>query len=212
MGLCSINIMESKIKLTIVMFAFAFLILSSLVSASIGEMQTIKYNSCISLSQICSNCTYNNITSIRFPNGTENAYSPEIAMSKTGITYLYNFCDTSQFGVYIINGKADLDGQLTLWNYELDDTADGNPYQAFPYQIIIILFGVALIIVGIYARSHLVIYCAATILVVIGILTLYPGYSYINYSNLLGLSLGIISIAIGFFFFFYDFINEEVDE
>lgn len=96
--------------------------LISLVSSSPG---TYKQDSDINLIQICDNCTFVNITSVLFPNGSVAVSNVE--MTKDG-TY-YNFTLDSNFtntiGEYTVTGLGDLDGDNTIWTYNFIITTTG---------------------------------------------------------------------------------------
>lgn len=102
------------------------LVLTSILPLVTGEVQTLgtfPQGSCINLKQICSNCTYNNITTIISPNSTQ--LLGEKSMTKVGTDYNYTFCNTTLIGQYIVNGKGDLDGVLTVWTYNFFVTPTG---------------------------------------------------------------------------------------
>jgi hypothetical protein len=96
---------------------------SSLISGELQTYGTFEKNKCISLIQICGNCTFVNITSIVYPNSTIK--TNQIAMTKTGTYYNYTFCETNLTGTYIVNGFGDENGINTIWNYEFYITYQG---------------------------------------------------------------------------------------
>ncbi len=110
-----------KIFLTLILSMF----LISFASAEIQTLGTFKLGEDINLIQTCSNCTFNNITSVLYPNSTQ--IIGEFVMTKTGS--VYNFTLTSGnatlLGEYIVNGIGDLDGVNTVWNYNLFVTTSG---------------------------------------------------------------------------------------
>ncbi len=97
--------------------------------------------------------------------------------------------------------------------FEVVITADGNEFQAFPNQFFIIIIG--LIMVGggfVTERLRLFKYLGSILLIIIGIITLYPGYNFINYSTLLGKTLGFILIGLGFYFWIEDSFSRDKQE
>lgn len=86
-------------------FLIALFLISFVTSTSLG---TGKQNEEITLYQMCSNCSYVNLTSITYPNKTTINYG--ILMNKTGEDYTYPFSSTSQFGEYQYNVCGDKDG------------------------------------------------------------------------------------------------------
>lgn len=113
-----------KNKILMLLFVFFFL---SLVTPAQSSLGIFKKNECIDLTQTCETCTYNNITSITYPNGTKYIFSPEQNMTHAGTEYTFKTCDFSgQLGDYKVNGHGDLDGVDTIWNYEYKVTASGH--------------------------------------------------------------------------------------
>lgn len=55
-------------------------------------------NTTFDLIQVCDTCTFVNISSVTFPNGSFIVYEQE--MTKTGKTYNFTFNDSSQLGTY----------------------------------------------------------------------------------------------------------------
>ena len=101
------------IKQTIVILLMMLLI--PCISAGIEELGTFEKDECVELLQICSNCTFNNITSIVFPNSTIAV--EDVSMTRQDTRYNYTFCEANVSGVYIVNGLGDLDGTDEVWNY-----------------------------------------------------------------------------------------------
>ena len=195
-----------KILLTLVLGIF----LLSFASAEIQTLGTFKQDNSISLIQICASCTFNNITSVNNPNSFQIV--GEQVMTKVGSVYNFTLSsgNTSVLGEYIVNGIGDLDGTNTIWTYNFFITADGKPFQAFPNEFAAIGLAFLLIISGLFNnRLNLLKHMGSIILMVMGVLTLYPGYNFINHTNLFGLSLGSILIGIGFYFLIEDSFSRE---
>tara|TARA_R100000789_G_scaffold100010_2_gene108369 strand:- start:21 stop:764 length:744 start_codon:yes stop_codon:yes gene_type:complete len=110
-----------KLLLSFVLSIFVM----GLVSAGISNFGTFQQNTDIKLLQICSNCTFNNITSVVYPNSTQAI--GEMAMTRNGS--VYNFTLISNFtdapGTYTVNGFGDLKGVDTTWVYTFDITITG---------------------------------------------------------------------------------------
>lgn len=84
-------------------------------------------------------------------------------------------------------------------------TGDGKPFQKFPQQFFLILFAVSITLLGFLSdRLRILKHAGAMFTMVLGVLTLYPGYSFLNYSTLSGQTLGMILIALGFYFLVED--------
>ena len=98
------------------LFLFAILFSFTLISA--GSLGRFTQDTTISLHQICDNCTFVNITSISFPNGSILIINRE--MNKSLNDYNFSFSDTSSPGLYIYNTCGDQDGPLVCENIEFD--------------------------------------------------------------------------------------------
>ena len=96
------------------------LFLVTIVNAEIETLGTFKKNECVELIQTCSNCTFSNLTSVIYPNGTNNGLG--LLMTKSGLEYNYTYCNTTNLGNYIVNGYSDVDGVDTVWAYDFDVT------------------------------------------------------------------------------------------
>ena len=113
------------------------LLFISFISAEIETLGTFKQNSCVNLLQTCSNCTYNNISSVTYPDSTQAL--GQSVMEKIGNNYNRTFCSTSQIGTYIVNGYGDVDGSITVWSYDFKVTPSGNENNPNFYYLIFII-------------------------------------------------------------------------
>lgn len=149
----------------LVMISFLILF-SSLISAGFGcddgeSVGTFKKNTWIDLTQTCSNCSYNNITSFQYPNGTKIILSPEQNMTQTASTdYLFHtYNHTSVLGNYKFFGYGDENGIKTAWDcsYSITRTgykqSTGESIAAFAY-IILMLFITGILIYGGFKLSE----------------------------------------------------------
>ena len=134
--------------ITIFIFGIFFL---SMASASIEDLGTVQQNDCISLLQTCDDCTYNNITSILYPNRTTEALSLDVEMIQDGLDYSYTFCNTSALGEYLVNGKGDASGQST-WNYKFTVTTTGGD-TAIIIPIFLLLVTGGLFVLGVSLKN-----------------------------------------------------------
>ena len=118
-----------------------------MIHAQQQTLGTFKTNTNISLIQTCGNCTYCNITSVEFPNGTNSI--GEKSMTKSGFKYTYSYPIEGVTGEYVVSGVCDVDGVDTVWAYSFDVTLSGiNPEDSNPFVAIGILgviFGIACI-------------------------------------------------------------------
>lgn len=122
------------------LFIITLIMVMGFASAT-GSLGVFRVDSCVNLLQVCSNCTYNNITSVTYPNSS-TAFNDPIEMSKNGNQYNLTFCNTKNEGRYIVNGYGDLDGIKTVWSYTFDINPIGREYttaQSITYIILIVL-------------------------------------------------------------------------
>jgi len=99
------------IGIGLIIFGMFFI---NLVNADVNSLGTFKQNQCIDIKQVCSSCTYVNI-SVSYPNSTTAINNEGMASIGSG-TWTYNFCNTTQLGRYDITGEGDLEGVATGFN------------------------------------------------------------------------------------------------
>lgn len=142
----------------LMVLVFLCVLLIPLTSAQIQTLGNFKQSDCVNLKQVCSNCSYVNITSIIYPNSTQA--NGEVAMTKVGTDYNYTFCKTTNLGTYIVNGKGDLNGVDNVWSYDFNITGNGKELPNGSVIVLFILF--FLLILGlltymaIYSTGHFI--------------------------------------------------------
>jgi hypothetical protein len=145
-------------KKTYLILIIVLLFLSSFIYAEVQTFGSFKKNSCISLLQSCSNCSYVNISSISTPS---NIIYIEGIMKKQGVVFNYTFCNTSYIGKYIVTGHGNLDGVDTIWNYDFYITNNGKEEDGNTnLGIIFIILGVIIVLLIInfqLANEHILI-------------------------------------------------------
>ena len=113
-----------------------------MVSATETQMGVYQKGDCIELIQLCGDCTYNNITSIQYPNETKIIL--DVEMTKRGTEFNYTYCFPELNGRFNINGVGDLGGTDSVWAYTLTLTPNGEepttPKLIFHYGSILLLF------------------------------------------------------------------------
>lgn len=134
-------------------------------------------------------------------NGTQATQSANLAFHNITL----NTTQTIELGGYRVGGFCK-DGSVTqVVDFTFDITADGKPFQAFPNQFALIGLAFILIITGLLnVRLTLLKYMGSITLMIMGVLTIFPGYNFINHTNLFGLSLGTVLIGTGFYFLIED--------
>ncbi len=114
---------------------------AGLTTAAMERIEPIKQGDTMIVIQTCSDCTYNNITHIRRPDGTLAYFG--VSMEKNGTFYNYtidgNF--TNLIGDYIINGDGDEGGTLNTWDYIIPVTPSGFIDTLGFYIVLLIVLG-----------------------------------------------------------------------
>ena len=134
-------------KILLILFLGVFLI--SFVSAQIQSLGTFRLGDDVNLIQTCDNCTFNNITSVLYPNSTQTV--GEFEMTKRGTIYNFTLSadNVTEIGTYIVNGFGDLDGVDTVWNYNFEITSFGtkvsNPGIIYAV-LLLIIFGMDILV------------------------------------------------------------------
>jgi len=113
--------------------------------ASATTLGTFKSGDCVNLIQTCSDCTYNNISNVLYPNSSVAIYN--VAMERDDTYYNYTFCNTSTLGIYIVNGYGNLGGVKTNWNYDFGITRSGGVIEGGASNILIMAI-IFMLIVG----------------------------------------------------------------
>lgn len=111
---------------SLLIISLVFIIFSTSLGVSqIQSLEPIRLGDDVNLIQLCANCTFNNITSVLFPNSTQSL--GEVVMTKTGTSYNFTLssANTPVTGTYIVNGVGDEDGIDTIWNYDFEVTNFG---------------------------------------------------------------------------------------
>lgn len=112
-------------KKLLFLFIFSLIFIAS-TQADSGFYGTFQQNKCINLVQICADCSYNNISSVNFPNSSQAI--GQTIMTKTGTKYNYSFCNTTALGVYTINGQGDPASTTAIWTYDFEITPTGDAF------------------------------------------------------------------------------------
>jgi len=107
------NINYNSTSMKKIVFLLSILILIPFLTAETsGGDLTAQQNACIDLPQECANCTFINITTITLPD--LNKTSLQTNMTQDGTSYSYEYCDTSQLGIYSYCVLGDVNGQATV--------------------------------------------------------------------------------------------------
>lgn len=128
----------------------ALIILPVVTAESTQVLGTFKKGFAVNLKQICSNCTFNNITTVIYPNSS--IVVSNIAMTKTGTEYNYTLpaTRTQVNGEYIVSGFGDLNGVNTIWTYSFYITPNGDNIDTGQGMLYIIAFVFGLVLFGLF--------------------------------------------------------------
>lgn len=136
-------------KKLFIICALAFLLVLPMASSAFTTLGSFETGINVTIRQLCASCTYNNITSITYPNGS--LAQDEVAMNADGSEYTFGFDDTDIEGEYTINGIGDIGGTDTVWAYTFDITGTGNPVNDnYPFTlgvIILVIFGISVLFI-----------------------------------------------------------------
>jgi len=179
-----------------IIFSLIFaLLLINVVGASFTSLGTFKTNSNITIRQLCSNCTYNNITSIIYSNGTDTGL-PVVTMAKAGTEYTHSFTSTSLIGTYTVNGVGDPDGLDTIWGYTFEVNSSGAKQTSIfnnPILLIFILLSVILLTLAFVFNNASIGFLAGILFMLGGMYTMIYGFN--NVTDLY--TRGIAGVIIG---------------
>jgi len=149
--------------------SFTFLLSVATIFATTDIIQSlplVKQYDCVTLPQICGNCTYTNISSITYPNSSQAV--GQVGMTKNGTEYNYLFCDTSTLGEYKVKGYYDKNGIVDVWNYPLEVTTTGQQNNN-TVPLFFALGGFIIFIVAIFTRNLYIGFISGTVFIVLGI-------------------------------------------
>lgn len=166
---------------------------SSIVSGE-TDLPPVARGNCVNLYQSCSDCTYVNLTSIIFPNGTVISYNEE--MNKDDTSFTYNFCSTNELGIYIYSVKGNPSGLISTDDFTFEVTPSG---QSGTANTIFFLFSIILLytitFIGFFGKNIPMTILGGMALLFLGIYLLQNGL--IIFQNTLTNYIAYITIAVG---------------
>ncbi len=98
--------------------------------------------------------------------------------------------------------------------FPVEISGDGMGFRAFPFELSIFVLGLILIVTGkLKEELRMMKHVGSFIVMIMGVLTLYPGFSFVNFSTLIGKVIGFGGIGMGFYFLIEDsFSRSKQDE
>lgn len=190
-----------KMHKKILLLCLGFFLVSMVAASS--NLGTFKQATCIELFQTCDNCTYVNLTSVKYPDSTIEKF--DVAMTKDGVDYNYTFCTTTKLGDYLYNVCGDKDTVFTCENIDFTITPSGNDGDNLGFYIIIIglLYGIAFI--GFFGKSEWVAIIGGMGMMFLGVYFVNSGI--VIYRDVLTNALSYFTIALGAFFTLFSTIS-----
>lgn len=187
------NVNKIFLSLTL-LFVMMFTI--NFTSADVQVLPSVIQGNCAELPQQEFNTTYQTLTYVQGPAPAKTLYTINTNMTdKGGDYYIYNFCNTSSVGTYVVNGYSD----LSTWTYTFDVIPMGSTNNsAFTVFIILSIVAFLVLIVSILMKNHYIVFIAGAIFIVAGMMPLIYGISDVN--NLYTQTVGYIFIGLGLFF------------
>jgi hypothetical protein len=160
-----------------------------LVSATTPSLSEQKPNTCIDLPQTCSNCSFINITTVQYPNGS--IINLNKAMTKiTSSSYKYNFCLNNQLGSYFVNTYSD--DAIVNAQYEVPVTS------SMFFVILILTLAIIFFIATLIVDEEFFVYISGVLFIVSGIYILINGFS--NMSDMYTRAIAYVCLGLGFIF------------
>jgi len=117
-----------------ILLILLILLIVPIVSANLG---TFKQNDCVNIKTILNNVSWVNISTISYPNLT--TIISNVAMAQSGVTFTYDFCNTSVLGNYIYDYYSS-DGNSYVNDFSI--TASGNALTMQDSIIVMIMLGI----------------------------------------------------------------------
>jgi len=165
-----------------------------MILASITTLPIQKVNTCVDLPQICSTCTYVNLSSIKYPDSSVNLINT--LMTKNGVNFNYSFCDTGQLGTYIVTTCGDKDGtfQCSVYNFEITPTG-GDRLNSLGIFIVLLVVSLVILVLGIIMKNGYVGFISGTLFMIAGVYSMIYGIG--NLTDMWTRSVAFVLIGIG---------------
>ncbi len=198
----------------------AFIILG-IFFLSFGSALSFQQSQEVDVKLVCINagyCSTATVCNVSVFNPDELVLLDAITATQAASLGSFNFTLTSdqtgELGEYRVGGFCQ-DGSVTnIIDFTFDVTADGKEFNVFPTEFVIILFSFIFVSLGLFQeRLRMFKHIGSILMMIMGVITLFPGYSFINWTTLSGLALGTVLIGLGFYFLVEDsFSREEQDD
>ena len=170
------------------------ILLMPIISASVISLPTQKQYSCIDLPQVCSTCTYVNVSSIKYPNSSMNNIN--INMTKIGSDFNYNFCDTDLLGKYLVTTCGDKDGfyQCAIYDFIITPTGEDR-VNSLGIFLILVLFSLIILVLGTIMKNGYVGFISGALFIMSGAYSMMYGIG--NLADMWTRSIAFVLIGLG---------------
>jgi len=159
-------------KEKVFIYLFLLIILQIGMINAEADLQTFKQNQQVTLYQMCDNCTFVNLTSIKYPNSTIQQVGEN--MVKVGNDYTYTFTSPTEIGKYHYNVCGDKDGELKCEVIYFSITPSGFS-GTFGFYILILFLSIGVIILGFVKNDAPIVILGSFGLYFIGMYILFFG-------------------------------------
>ncbi len=187
-----------KIFLFLMLTVLTLFLVSS-VSATddhaIRDLGTFKQNTNVNLIQLCGDCTFNNITSVLFPNSTTAVSNVSMTRDGTLYNFTLNRSLTLTNGNYIVNGFGDLGGVDTIWSYTFSITPTGDSDGLLGFFIVVYLILSGIVLFGFYIHNEWIAILGGMGLIFMGVFILNSGI--IIFRNDATQVISLVTIGLG---------------
>lgn len=196
-------------KKLLLILALAVLFISS--ASAVDNIGTFKTGDSFELIQICDSCTYVNLSSVVFPNGTLTDFT-NTSMTKTGYNYNYTY-STLVEGEYQYFVCGDKLGTLRCEQFDFSVTPTGESQKSFsdnPLLLILLFLGILLMAAGIWHKVATLGFLGAVSFILAGMYAMIYGINSVT--NLYTRASAGVLIAVGIFFLFistYEWFQED---
>lgn len=199
--------------LFLMLFLFFNLTFVSFVSAAepqdLAFLGTYKQYNVVTLSQTCDNCSYINLTRVKFPDSSETVYNQAMAQTAPG-NFNINFSETVQLGDYIATTCGNPDSSYTCDNYRFKITTTGSDLLT-TIPLFLLIAGFSMLALALYYESSILSFSAGSLLSISGVYFLIYGLGvFLNlYTKSLGFTALFIGLIISFASAYEGFTDEE---
>jgi len=162
-----------------------------------SELGVFQINSDVNFLQVCDNCTYVNLTSIKFPNSSIEIIDKTMTKSKS--TYNYTFSKTESLGDYFYTTCGDPNGIFTCESVSFEITPSGFT-GTLGFFILILALSAGVIIFGFSIKDAPVTILGSFGLTFLGLYILFNGFADIRdpiYTWAIGIIILMVASYIG---------------